>query len=73
MGHDYDGVSACQQTVALRARERLKGEAELELEEPPDSNRLLTDLEQFFGEGNFSHKVVSFVSLNLPVAFKANL
>ena len=43
---------------ALRAREQLKGEAELELEETPDSrydspdgiNRLLTDLEQSFGE-----------------------
>ena len=40
---------------ALRAREQLKGEAELELEETPDSryddpdgiNRLLTDLEQW--------------------------
>lgn len=43
---------------ALRAREQLKGEAELELEETPDSryddpdgiNRLLSDLEQSFGE-----------------------
>ena len=43
---------------ALRAREQLRGEAELELEETPDSryddpdgiNKLLTDLEQSFGE-----------------------
>ena len=43
---------------ALRAREQLKGEAELELGETPDSryddpdgiNRLLSDLEQSFGE-----------------------
>lgn len=43
---------------ALRAREQLRGEAELELEETPDSryddpdgiNKLLADLEQSFGE-----------------------